>query len=515
MTVLPVTARLTHELAFRFCGPRDCLAVAHLRLADVCLNSELAEHSVHDDFEVKLAHTRDDNLPRILVGVRLEGGVLFLQFEDGGVHTFLTCLGLGLDCHLDDRLGEHHIFQHYLVRLVAERVARGALFEPDKSNYVARARFRQVLPVVRVHTQDSADAFVLVLAGIEHHHTRLYRAAVNADEGEFADIFVRQDFEHQRGERLVVAGMAHFLSVHSGVLARDGRDIGGRGQKFDDGVEQTLYALVAVGTAAQHGRHTHFNRPLSDCLFELLFRDGFALVHDALLEDGVVEVRRLFHKFPAGCRRRFRHIRGDVLHGDGDAVVGRGIVAGFHRNEVDDAFELAFLTDGQHDGHRIGAQPFVHHLDYVVKVRSVDVHFVDERDARHLVGVGLTPHVFGLGFDAAFGAEHRDRSVQHSQAAFDLNGKVDVAGSVDDVNLMTLPHGGSGGGGDGYPPFALLHHVIHNRCAVVHLAELARHARIEQNALGGRGFSGVDVSHDADVPDLVKCKVALHKDYHL
>ena len=464
---------------------------------------------------MKLAHARDDDLPRVLVGVRLEGGVLLLKFQDGGVHALLASLGLGLDGDLDDGLGEDHVFQHDLVGLVAQRVAGGALLEPDQSHDVARTRFGEVLSVVRIHAEYPAYALVLVLSGVEDHRARLYGAAVNADEGELADIFVGEDLEHQRREGLVVAGMAHLFAVHPRVLARDGCDVGGRGEEVDDGVEQTLDALVAVGTAAQYGRHRHLDRPLADRLFQLFLGDGGTVVHDALLEDGVIEVCRLLDEFPAGVLHLLTHIFGDVPFRDGDAVVLRGVVEGFHRDEIDDAFEVSLAADGEDDGDGVGAQSLVHHFDNVVKVRSVDVHFVDESDPRDLVGVGLTPHVLGLRFHAAFGAEHRDRSVQHSEAAFDFNGKVDVPGSVDDVDLMTLPHGGSGGGGDGNPPFSLLHHVIHYRCAVVHLTEFARHARIEQDALGGRGLTGVDVSHDADVPDLVKCKVALHKDYHL
>jgi hypothetical protein len=33
----------------------------------------------------------------------------------------------------------------------------------------------------------------------------------------------------------------------------------------------------------------------------------------------------------------------------------------------------------------------------------------------------------------------------------------------------------------------------------VHLANLVRDARVEQNALGGRGLAGIDVGTDADV----------------
>jgi hypothetical protein len=62
------------------------------------------------------------------------------------------------------------------------------------------------------------------------------------------------------------------------------------------------------------------------------------------------------------------------------------------------------------------------------------VHLVDEADARNVVLVGLTPDGLGLRLDAGDAVEHGDRAVEHAQRALDLDGEVDVAGRVDDVD---------------------------------------------------------------------------------
>jgi hypothetical protein len=49
-------------------GLADGLAVGHLRLADVGFDAELALHAVDDDFQVQLAHARDDGLATFFVG---------------------------------------------------------------------------------------------------------------------------------------------------------------------------------------------------------------------------------------------------------------------------------------------------------------------------------------------------------------------------------------------------------------------------------------------------------------
>jgi hypothetical protein len=76
-------------------------------------------------------------------------------------------------------------------------------------------------------------------------------------------------------------------------------------------------------------------------------------------------------------------------------------------------------------------------VDAALEVGADAVHLVDEADARDVVLVGLAPDRLGLGLDAGDGVEHRDRAVEHAQRALDLDGEVDVAGRVDDVDPVS------------------------------------------------------------------------------
>jgi len=62
--------------------------------------------------------------------------------------------------------------------------------------------------------------------------------------------------------------------------------------------------------------------------------------------------------------------------------------------------------------------------DGALEVGADAVHLVDERDARHLVVVGLAPDGLGLRLDTGDGVEHRHRAVEHAEAPLDLGGEV-------------------------------------------------------------------------------------------
>ena len=156
-----------------------------------------------------------------------------------------------------------------------------------------------------------------------------------------------------------------------------------------------------------------------------------------------------------------------------------------------------------------GLKAVFHHLHGAVEVGADAVHLVDEAHARHVVLVGLTPHGLGLRLNASNRVEHGDGAVEHAQRALYLDGEVNVARGVDDVDAVVVPDTRGGSRGDGDTTLLLLGHVVHRGCTVVHLTDLVALACVIQDALGRRGLTSVDVSHDADIASALEWKFAL------
>ena len=111
MTELTATTRLADELAFDLGAGTDGLAVGNLRRTDIGLDLELAPHAINDDIEVQLAHTGDDGLTGLFVGVHAERRIFLRQTTERDAHLLLVALGLGLDRDRDDRLRELHALE--------------------------------------------------------------------------------------------------------------------------------------------------------------------------------------------------------------------------------------------------------------------------------------------------------------------------------------------------------------------------------------------------------------------
>ena len=128
-----------------------------------------------------------------------------------------------------------------------------------------------------------------------------------------------------------------------------------------------------------------------------------------------------------------------------------------------------------------------------------------------MIFVALTPHGFGLRFDAGDGIEQADSAVEHAHGTFDFDREIDVARRVDDVDAVIVPEAGRRSRRDRDAAFLFLFHLIHRRGAFMHFADFVGFTGVIQNAFGRRRLTSIDVSHDADVTILFDGRLTRHK----
>src|SRR5581483_628706 len=487
----------------------DGLAIGDLRLADVGADIELTLHAIDDDFQVQLAHASQDGLAGVGIGGNLERGVFLHELGDGHAELFLIRLGLGLDGELDHGRRELDGLKNQRSFLVADRVAGGNGLEPDRRADVAREHFGDFLALVGVHLYQTADTLFAALGDVIDRIARAEPARIHADERELADKGIGHDLEHQRGERLGVAGLAFYdlrCVAHVGALHR--RNIQGRRKILHDGVEQILHALVLESRAADHRENLFGDGGLADSRAQLVGGDRLAL--DEFREQMIVGFGDGFDQLVVIllCKRLevFRNF--DVIVLGAERFIAPD--TGGHADQVDHTLKLIFGSDRDLDRHRAALQAVDDGADSPVEIGPDAVHFVDEADARDAVFIALAPDGLRLRLDPGDGVEHRDGSIQNAQTALHFRGEIHVAGRVDDVDGAIPPLAGRGGRGDRDAALLLLLHPVHDGGAFVHFADLVGPPGVIENALRSGGFTGIDVRHDADIAHFLKWYCSCH-----
>ncbi len=353
-----------------------------------------------------------------------------------------------------------------------------------------------------MHLEQLAQALLFALGRVDDLGAGVDLARVDANVGQLAEERVHGDLERQRGERLVGTRLARDdLVLLAGDMALHGLHIQRRGQVVHDGVEHGLHTLVLERRTAQHGVQLRGHRQLANGTLDLVDRE--LLATEELLQQRLVRLGDGLEQLLAILRGLLREIRRDFL--DLVLLTELGLAGphlGVHLDQVDDALEGVLRADRQLDDQRLRAEAVLDGLHGEVEVRTELVHLVDEADTRHVVLIGLTPHLLGLRLDTFLAVENRDGAVEHAQRTLHLDGEVHVARGVDDVDLVLVPETRHRRRGDGDAAFLFLFHPVGGRRTIVRLTDLVVHTGVEQDSFGCRRLARINVGHDADVADL-------------
>ncbi len=374
------------------------------------------------------------------------------------------------------------------------RITRLRELEANDDSDVARPQLGDVVLPDGMHPHESVDSLLLSLGDVVDGNTFLENSRVHSDKAQRARVRIDLDLEDEclQGAVGIVSDFFLLIGIPD-VDDFEGRCVE-RGRKIiHDSVEKCLYSDVPERRTYEYGENRPLYRTLPDCL-----------LHEGDGDLGSVEVE-LGDFIRVGCEavdEAFPHFvvliciigRNFVFCYRGALVVGtEGEV--FRVHEVDDALEFALASDGDEEGNGVCPELLLHFVEYPVEVRTESVHLVDEGDTGNIVGVCLAPYRLRLGLDSADSAEYSDSAVEDSEASFDFGREIDMAGSVDDVNLVLSPVACRGGTCYRDAPVLLLLHPVHRCFAVVDFAYAVVLSRVEEDSLRRGRLARVDMCH--------------------
>ena len=391
--------------------------------------------------------------------------------------------------------------------LVAERIARGRILRSDNRRDIAGINLIDILSLVGVHLQNTAEAFSLAFLGIESGFTGGNTSGIHTEEAELADIRVCHNLKGKRGKRRIVGGRSFLLLVRLRIDSSDVRNVRRCRHIIHDGVEKLLNALISVRGSADDGNDFILDRRGSERLFQLV--GGNLLTAAVFLEQFLIRLGDGFDHLLSVFLSEILHIVGNGFHSDilAEIVI---IDVGLHIDQVNNTAEGILLAHRKLDRHRVCFEAFLDHFHYAVEIRARDVHLVDISHSRDLILVSLTPYGLRLRLHTALGTEHRNRSVKHAERPLHLYREIHVSGRIDDVDTVSLPKARRRGGGDGNTSFLFLLHPVHRRGAVMDLAELMGLSGIEKDPFRCRCFSRINMSHDTDITRIFKRVFSTH-----
>ena len=117
---------------------------------------------------MKFAHSCDNRLARLLIGMRTERRVLLRQFRKGLAHLALSRLGLRLNGKFNNRFREFHGFQDNRMLFITDSITGCSKFKTNRSGNVTGINFIQLRTLIGMHLQDTSHTLFLILCCVQH-----------------------------------------------------------------------------------------------------------------------------------------------------------------------------------------------------------------------------------------------------------------------------------------------------------------------------------------------------------
>ena len=165
---MTAAAGLLDIFSFRLGLAHDRFLIRDLGAADVRFHAEFALHAVDQHFEMQLSHAGDDGLTRIGIARHTERRIFFGKAMERRAHLFLVGLRLRLDTNADNGLGEGDLFQDDRFIRIAKRIAGRRILKAHDRRDLAGIDLFHFFAIVRMHTDNTADALLIVFAGIQN-----------------------------------------------------------------------------------------------------------------------------------------------------------------------------------------------------------------------------------------------------------------------------------------------------------------------------------------------------------
>ena len=220
-------------------------------------------------------------------------------------------------------------------------------------------------------------------------------------------------------------------------------------------------------------------------------------------------IRQSFDHGLPGHLRLFQKILGNLPHpGLGSQSIGKGNC--LHRYEIHHTLEGVLHPDGYLQSHGRSSEFFLYVPHHHVEISADTFHLIHKSDSGNPITICLTPNGFRLGLHSTHSAKDSHGTVKHPHRPLHLYRKVHVAGRINNVDEAIPPFTSSSGRSNGNTPLPLLLHPVHGGSTFMNLAHLVVSPRVVQDALGGGGFPGIDMSCYAYISNMLKRRCLRH-----
>ena len=429
--------------------------------------------AIEQDRNLRLTHSGDDSLARLLVAVDAHGRIGLARLLDKRVELLFVAAVLGLDGNAVLRVGE---LKRRRLDLTGngERVTR-LCRQLGRHDNVASIGVTDFGHVAAAHHIQVSQTIALASARVDQLKARLKRARQHLDKADAALLRIGQRLKHKRHRTVIVTRDLKRITVDERHLAIVGR----RREVRRDVVHQRIDALL-LNAIARKDRH-------KDALGDRLRQQAFKL----LLRQRLLAFQVLHHQFIVGLGHQLAQMVMGLL-GLGTILLGNLRLNGFgavamarlHAHQVDDAVKVLALAPGKGHGAQARAKALLQQVHRGRKAGLGARQAVYEHRTRQSQVLGGIPELNRRRLRAGLGVDHKQSRLADAHRGKGVADKIGVARSIEHIDARALPVDRCNGRRDGKCTLDLFGVIVERGLGAVVAAQAGGLAGKVEHGLG-------------------------------
>ncbi len=444
--------------------------------------------------EVELTLASEDDLTQFAAVLQRKAAVVGDKVLQGSTDFFVVVAVDGLHGDGVDGSREDDLLDGVVgVLRGGEGMVNLHVLQLDGADNVTGAGLLDTLAVAAAAHEHLADTLLTLVAGINHILCLGQFAVVDAEIGDFTEVFVLGALEGEGHGGVGIVAL-QFLAAFG--LLGIGHLAGCRDVLADE-LKQTVDTEVLLGRGAEDGEEVALVYSEFQGLSEFL--RGEVAILEIFLHEGIVGSGCFLNKGHAHLLGLVGILSRNV--GFGHLAIGEG--KHFVGHNIDHLIEAEAGVGGELQHGALATEVVFQLVDGVVEVGFLGIKVIDDEEHRGVELGCIAVGNLGADLHTTLGVDHDDGSFDHVEGTVELTLIVGETRHIEDVYLLAAELGVHEGVLHGVAAVVLDVAIVANGVFAVHAATTVNEAAAESHGFGHGGLATLGAAHEGDVANVV------------
>ena len=499
---LTSTSSLLFEDSSCWSSIKNCFSVCYLWFTSIYLYFMFSSKSIYDHIKMKFSHTSNNSLSTFFIRICLERWIFLHKLWKRKSKLFLISLWFWFNSNLDHWIREFHFFKNDWFCRITKSMSCLSFLKTKESTDISSRNLWNFFSLICMHKQKSSNSFFLFSHWIKQSISRLNNSRIYSHESQSTNERISHDLESNSWNWFIKISFSNYCFIFLiWIVTYDLTSIKWRWQEINHRIENKLNSLISKSCSTKHWIKFIWYNSLSNCFFDQFIWNFFS--SKEFFSQFIIKHRDCINHSFSILLCLILHISWNFSFNYINSLFSLKVIS-LHSNQINHSFKGISLSNRKLNRDCLIWKSLSHRFNRHKEICSHLIHLIYKDKSWYSILISLSPNSFSLRLSSLRTIKQCNSTIQNSKRSLYLNSKVYVSRSINHINLIIMPKTSSRSRSNGNTSLLFLFHPVHISSSIVSFTDLVLLSCIIQNSLSCSGLTGINMSHNTNVPYLIQ-----------